>query len=666
MSVKIDISYKKLNIGFEEIKKYTYKFQFEKYSFLDIKIASYKKNGLWFAKHIRIDFTLTNNKKSNIFTSKEGNIAFFEESLNLKLINSKISSDKDGAYLIINKKKLYFENSIQNISEAEILNGIKKYNQYHLINAEKKIYFAYYHEMFKSKSKNIGIAREKFDDEINGIIVSGEIFYKKFMNISYGISKDYFILIIFPIYSFNFNVDVIEDRSQKYIDISSNISDELKESIEITYKLSLGNECPLKKKIALKQDFQGRIEFRVYWYGDDKFISKGTFLYKEEINIERLLNPILKELSIINKEVYNDPFIIKKFSEFEKLFLNEKLIECLHTLDLICSKLELKEMAKWINLELKGFIENTDELADLPSYREFNAKLKHMGTEVPERIHLNLFIPLSEVVLKIKKNENISRIVEHDVLNGLFSKYFAGITIAIIESTQLKQITTGVLKNIEQIYKYLNKSIEKKEIAKKRKEIRNGLIEQNFSKFYLPEYNEFRDLINICAYDSEFFRFTPILLRTIFENLLRKIFISCLANEHKNFYFNKGRIRDFSELISLFNLLKESFFKKNYATNTTQKIIDYLNDIRDNGNLTVHEILNNIENNYADNKKDRIKITFDNLLQLYRRIINGTKNIQIQDQNLINRIHKKLNISNEMKKVNNKWIFSFFHRKKSK
>ena len=71
--------------------------------------------------------------------------------------------------------------SAQNISEAEILNGIKKYNQYHLINAEKKIYFAYYHEMFKSKSKNIGIAREKFDDEINGIIVSGEIFYKKFM-----------------------------------------------------------------------------------------------------------------------------------------------------------------------------------------------------------------------------------------------------------------------------------------------------------------------------------------------------------------------------------------------------------------------------------------------------------------------------------------------------
>jgi len=665
MSDKIDISYKRLNISFEEIKKYINNFQYEKYSFLDIKIASYKKNGLWIAKHIRIDFTLINNKKSNIFTSKEGNIAFFEESLNLKLINSKISSDKDGAYLIINKKKLYFENSIRNISEAEILNGIKKYDRYHLINAEKKIYFAYYHEMYRSKSKNIGIAREKFDDEINGIIASGEIFYKKFMNINYGISKDYFILIIFPIYSFNFNVDVIEDRKQKYIDISYNISDELKESIEITYKLSLGNECPLKERITLKQDFQGRIEFRVYWYGDDKFISKGTILYEEEINIERLVNPILKELSIIDKEVYNDPFIIKKFSEFEKLFLNEKLIECLLSLDLICSKLELKEIAKWINIELKGFIENTDKLADLPSYREFNAKLKHMGTEVPERIHWNLFIPLSEIILKIKNNENISRTVEHDVLNGLFSKYFAGITIAIIESTQLKQITTGVLKNIEQIYKYLNNSIEKKEISKKRKEIRNGLIEKNFSEFFLPEYNEFRDLINICACDSEFFRLTPILLRTIFENLLREIFISCLANEHKNLYFNKGRIRDFSELISLFNLLKESFFKKNYATNISQIIIDYLNDIRDNGNLTVHEILNNIEPNYADNKKDQIKITFDNLLQLYRRIINGTKNIQIQDQNLINRIHKKLNISNEMKKVNKK-ISSFFHRRKSK
>ncbi|KKN19188.1 hypothetical protein LCGC14_0948250 [marine sediment metagenome] len=78
---------------------------------------------------------------------------------------------------------------------------------------------------------------------------------------------------------------------------------------------------------------------------------------------------------------------------------------------------------------------------------------------------------------------------------------------------------------------------------------------------------------------------------TICENLLREIFLSCLANDHKRFYFNKGRIRDFSELIALFNLLKDSFFNINYVMKIPQSTIDYLNNIRDDGNLTVHLVV---------------------------------------------------------------------------
>ncbi len=662
MSEKIDMTYNRLKISFEEIRKFINKFQYGKYSFLNIKIVCYKKNEIWIAQHVRIDFTLITHKKENTFVSKEGKILFLEESLNLKQINNRISTDKFGVYFLINDIKLYFENDIRSISESIILNGIKNYDLYFSINAETKCYFACNHKMSKSKSNNISLAEAKFNDVPNGTIVSGEDFYKNFMNIIHGPVVYYFILLIFPIYSFDFNIDIIEDGKQKHLNISYNISDELKKSIEITYKIDNDKEVPLIKQIPLEQNFQGIIDFRVYWYGDDKFMSKGTVLYKERIHLEKSLSPFLKDLRMINKEINKDPFIIKKFSEFETHFSNENLIECLYTLDLICSKLELKEIFKWISIELKGFIENTDELADLPSYREFNAKLIHEGFEVPERLHWNLFIPLNEIIFKNNNDESVKRLVEHDVLDNLFGKYFAGTTIAVIESKQLKQVIIGVLKNIKEIYQYLRNLIEKKSISKKIEKTRKKLIEKDFSTFNLPDYNEFVNLINFCAYDEEFFRLTPILLRTLCENLMREIFLSCLANEYKNLYINKGRIRDFSELIALFNLLKDSFFIINYGTKIPQSTIDYLNSMRDDGNLTVHEILNNIEPNYADKIKGKIKIVIDNILQLYRRIISGTKNIQIEDQNLINKIYKKLNIKNEIEKVKKK-RFSLSHRK---
>lgn len=659
MSEKIDITYNRLKISFEEIRKFINKFQYGKYSFLDTKVMCYKKNEIWIVHQVRIDFTLITHKNKTNLPSKEGKILFLEESLDLKEIHSRISTDKFGVYFLINEIKVYFENDIRSISESKILNGIKNYDLYQSINAETKCYFAYNHEMSKNKSNNIDLIEARFDDKINATIVSGEDFYKKFMNIIYGPVVYYFILLIFPIYSFDFNVDIVNDGKQKYLNISYNISDELKKALEITYKIDNNSEVPLLERIPLEQNFQGMIEFRVYWYGDEKFITKGTVLYKERINIEKSVRPFLKDLSLINKEINKDPFITKKFSEFETHFLNENLIECLYTLDLISAKLKLKEIIKWIIIELKGFIKETDELADLPSYREFNAKLIHEGFEVPERLHWNLFLPLSEIIFKINNDESVKRLVEHDVLDDLFNKYFAGTTIAVIESKQLKQVTTGVLKNIEEIYQYLRNLIEKKGTSKKIRKAIKELIERDFFQFNLPDYNEFVDLINFCAYDNDFFRITPILLRTICENLMREIFLSCLANKHKIFYFNNGRVRDFSELIALFNLLKDSFFVINYGTTIPQSVIDYLNNIRDDGNLTVHEILNNMEPNYSDKIKGKIKIVIDNLLQLYRRITSGTKNIQIKDQNLINKINKKLNIKNEIEKVKKKVLTPF-------
>ncbi len=70
--------------------------------------------------------------------------------------------------------------------------------------------------------------------------------------------------------------------------------------------------------------------------------------------------------------------------------------------------------------------------------------------------------------------------------------------------------------------------------------------------YQLPEYNDFIELINLSAYDNKFYRILPVLLRTLFENLLYDVFQTGLKDKHKYFYFlkNQNRARDFSQLIA--------------------------------------------------------------------------------------------------------------------
>ncbi len=174
-------------------------------------------------------------------------------------------------------------------------------------------------------------------------------------------------------------------------------------------------------------------------------------------------------------------------------------------------------------------------------------------------------------------------------------------------------------------------------------DIEDTFIDIDFKEYDLPEYNEIRDIINLSASEIKSIKSIPILLRTLFENLLREIYNISISKEQRDFIYYKSRLRNFSELIILFNILRNDFFKKYYATEIPQKIIDLLDKIRDEGNYDVHQIIRYIDENHLDNIKDSIKITMNNLLILYRRILHSSnKNIKIDDKDILKKIKEKI------------------------
>ena len=180
-------------------------------------------------------------------------------------------------------------------------------------------------------------------------------------------------------------------------------------------------------------------------------------------------------------------------------------------------------------------------------------------------------------------------------------------------------------------------------------------IDKNFSIYQLSDFDKFTDLINICADDNKLYRLIPFLLRTLFENILYFIFKDGLVSKHTEFFFskNQARSRDFSELIAVLNILKECSDFKPYLNNlVTDRTIDYLIKRRKDGNIDVHSIITQLKQNYPYEIQEEVILLLDSLLPLYNSV--KGKNVEIQDQNTIKRIHEKLIIKEKPKKVDHR------------
>ncbi len=173
-------------------------------------------------------------------------------------------------------------------------------------------------------------------------------------------------------------------------------------------------------------------------------------------------------------------------------------------------------------------------------------------------------------------------------------------------------------------------------------------INREFDKYGLLQYEHHIGLINNVAYHDEFYMLLPILLRTLFENILHDIFKDSLNNKHKNLYFDEkaNRVAIFSVLISLLNQLSQSVYKGRIRSKIHPEVIRILNDIKKIGNLSVHEVIKIITKGYADIIHDEVDLVLEALLNSYYQLKGA--DITIQAENL-EKIFAKLGLKQKSK-----------------
>ena len=178
----------------------------------------------------------------------------------------------------------------------------------------------------------------------------------------------------------------------------------------------------------------------------------------------------------------------------------------------------------------------------------------------------------------------------------------------------------------------------------KKNKIFKEFINHSFKDYGLTHYEQYINVLNGIAHHKKFYIILPNLLRCLFENLLYDIFQKALDKKHTEFFFLKSqsRARDFSQLIALLNLLKDKDLKPYHKDSINQNIISLLKEIQKNGNLTVHEILKQIDRYFTLQNEEKINRVLLTLLVFFKKI--QDQNIEIKDQYTIDKIEKTLKI----------------------
>ncbi len=168
-----------------------------------------------------------------------------------------------------------------------------------------------------------------------------------------------------------------------------------------------------------------------------------------------------------------------------------------------------------------------------------------------------------------------------------------------------------------------------KSIAKLKKETSELVLTEedkyisiSFSEYDLLHYDDYLSLINKSALFNDFYKLIPSQLRCLFENLLYDIFSKSLHNNHKDLYFSKDqrKARNFVKLIDLLDFLKDLEFKEYLREKITKDTIRLLEEIREKGNFTVHDIMDKVTRKYIDDWKEEISLILKPLLVCYKEL----------------------------------------------
>ncbi|MFX1504389.1 MAG: hypothetical protein ACFFDH_25745 [Promethearchaeota archaeon] len=301
-------------------------------------------------------------------------------------------------------------------------------------------------------------------------------------------------------------------------------------------------------------------------------------------------------------------------------------------------KNELENLWKIVHREVNEYFDVID-FANI-TYRKNYTKLSK-----PERDFLNDPLNIPEIYkLLYSIKENNFNYFDSDSVTKDYNHYRHGYYIRDHLLIPLEPI----VKRVESFrIETFNRILENQE----KSEVKKIFIVHDFQDYELKHYDYYINIINGIAYHKVFYIILPNLLRCVFENLLYDIYQTALDKKHTQFFFLKGqtRARDFSQLIALLNILKDKDFQPYHKNSLNQSVIDVLKKIQKFGNLTVHQILRQIDKDFAKQWQQKINRVLLGLLVLYKNIRN--KNLEITDQETLTKINKALNMVQSLEKI---------------
>ncbi len=467
----------KVKNSFEEILAFSKFFEFESYNYFKLRILSYKKNNIWIIEYMRLDFSLEPIDQMRNQISKEENALYIQFSKEITDLLNILAVDNNGVYIKFEDKHIYFDNRVNSISQARIINQLKNYHPYPFKESRVKLKFHYMQTLYSSYRLNeFKYQRENFYDLNTGLINTGEDIFTDFMEMGDRLLPYSFIIFVFPIYSFSISHKIIKEKDKKTIVFEKKIPTEFQDSLEIYYQLNEENKRNLKKKIIIPDNFSGNITILINWYGNEEFIPKGILLYQENIIVEKTM-----------KE--DGKFPVKTEKDFIEIdFFNYRLPSYDGIKNLINLCAEDPEFYKLIPNLVRNLFENL--LGDIFSaclvgeykylyynsshsrVREFSRLidlLKTLKGEIESLYVMNIHKKIFEYLGKFRKDGNysihhIQEVIESDYAEKNQEKF----SITLNNLLQLYQKIINSKKKIEKINPNLLENFGEKQSTKKR------------------------------------------------------------------------------------------------------------------------------------------------------------------------------------------------------
>lgn len=175
-------------------------------------------------------------------------------------------------------------------------------------------------------------------------------------------------------------------------------------------------------------------------------------------------------------------------------------------------------------------------------------------------------------------------------------------------------------------------------------------ITYDFKEYGLKQYGAHLEIMNQIHTHDLYSTLMPFLLRNLFENLIHDILSQSLHAKHKELYYLQGRIKRFSTLISILDECRKPVFGHLVKGILNDDLIKNLHDVREKGNLTVHEVVGIITKEEINELKPKINLMVEQLLTIYEKV--KGKNLEIDPQIDLN-IKKKIGMISTKKKENN-------------